>query len=117
MSQLNYLEELRNLENVVINNGRHNYSVTSFEDLIIALVDDYDDIYIGEELLTQVDYGVDKEDYGSGPGHVTYTVGDKLIRIDYWFSSWDDPEFRDMYYVEKKEKVITYTETVYERID
>lgn len=118
MSELNYLEELRNFENVVIKNGRRKYSVTSFEDLFIALVDNYDDIYIGEDLLVEVESVVDnKESYGCGQGRSIYKIGGKFIGIDYWYSSWDDPEFQGMYYVEKKDKVISYIETVYERID
>lgn len=118
MSEPNYLEELRNLENVVINNGHYDHPVHTFDDLIISLVDSYNDsVRIGEHLLTEVDSGLAKEDYGYGPGYVIYSVGDKYIKIDYMYSSWDDPQLLDMYYVEEKVTKRLVIDISYERID
>lgn len=116
MSELNYLEELRNLENVVINNGRYNHSVSNFDDLLITLIDNYDRVSVGEHPLTEVASGVVKDDYDSGRGYVVYSVGDKYIKIDYLYPSWDDPQFLDMYYVDKKVTERVVVDISYERI-
>lgn len=116
MSEPNYLEELRNLENVVIDNGRYDHPVPNFDDLVTTLIDSYDHVWVGDYPLTEVSSGVVKDDYDSGAGYVIYSVGDKYIKIDYLYSSWDDPQFLDMYYVDKKVTERVVVDISYERI-
>lgn len=93
---------------------------TSFqdrEDLLLQIIEySYGINVLGEDIV-EVDSGLDKDSYDSGDGFIVFDLGDKTLKLDYRYSSWDDPSPTDIYYVEKVVKEVVTTHTYYTRID
>lgn len=111
MSSPDYIEAIRQNKGVylvALDNSPRFFPNT--EEILNNIIDETGTIYVLGDEVVQLDSELDKEFYDSGKGYVVFSLGNKTLRLDYNYSSWDDPTFPEdyLYYVERHvEKVVS----------